>query len=136
MKTKSFRELLSLRRDGKISSRESETLERLLREDQDLANEAQNFAQALDLLKAARYDEVEPTADFNGRVLRRHRVETRRRSFESWFPAVIGAITAAVGLVAMIQVVSGPVGPVQTKFSQEKAELETTDYPVIPGLSE
>ena len=92
---------------------------------------------SLNLLSDAAYQEEEIKVDdtFNGRVLRRHRVNTKNRSWSVLAPALIGAMTAALGLVAIIQVVSTPIKS-QVDLQDQKAERTLTDFPDIPRYTE
>lgn len=133
-----FKELLSLDRDKSFSAKEKETLSKLLASDDALADEQEEFNLSLNFLKDAAYDEEEIKVDdtFNGRVIRRYRVEKKNRSWSAMLPAVVGAVTAAVGLIAIIQVVSAPVTESTLDLQNQKAELETSEFPVIPEFTE
>ena len=131
-----FKELLSLKRDGETKLVEQKQIERLLAEDPALAEEDKQFNFCFDALKDAAFSEVEPSPDFNGRVIRRVRIDKKRRSIAALTPAIIGAVTAAVGLVAIIQIIATPATTTNPELRNQKAELDRVEYPIIPDFTE
>lgn len=108
------------------------------RHDNHRETEDRDFTPCLNLLKEATYtdDEIKPDPDFNNRIIRRHRVHHKKRSWNALLPAVIGATTAAVGFLAIIQILAQPALTDKVELVNQKAELEENRFPAIPDLSE
>jgi hypothetical protein len=58
---------------------------------------------ALNMLREARLEAVEPDAAYDVRLIRRWRVQNMRSSVRYWSPAVLGAAIAAVTLISALQ---------------------------------
>lgn len=127
--------LASEAEDRPLSPRESAFMERHRLVCSPCAQREQASSLALNMLREARFEDADPSATFDVRVIRRVRVQMVRASFQYWSPAVCGAAIAAVALVAGLQLLSRshqlPV--FQTGGSDaRRIQVSAPDFPELP----
>lgn len=88
-----------------------------------------HMTDALDFLRDSAID-PENTAELEINVIRSWRHERSIRSFGYWAPALIGALAAAVALLAVIQVALSPVArkPLSSPAVTSSVEPPITNY--------
>lgn len=93
---------------------------------------------ALDMLRGSAL-EVEPSPQFDERLIRRLKVDKVRHSLTYWSPAFVGAAVAALVILTAIQIVSGPAEMPSIKFGDGRApearNSQTAGPTYLPTLS-
>ncbi|MBS1708276.1 MAG: hypothetical protein JSS65_06085 [Armatimonadetes bacterium] len=64
--------------------------------------------QAMSFLREATITDVDVSPDFDGAVLRRHRLAASRRSVRHWAPSIVAALMAALAVLTFVQLVAVP----------------------------
>ena len=79
---------------------------------------------------------VEASPNFDPSLLARWRAEKVKLSFNYWAPAAIAAVAAAVGLFAVLQVLSSPIESATFGTPDAEAKLEDKSSVTFPTLRE
>ncbi len=92
--------------------------------------------EAIRALRSASYNEVEPSPDFNEKVMSRWRAEQLKKTVSYWMPAGIAAAITALALLAVLQ--WSLIVPGQEKFESSRAEarLDSSQVQQLPDFSE
>jgi hypothetical protein len=101
-----FRKLANAELDRVLTPREDAFLQRHRRVCGDCSEQHQQSSLALNFLRASAYDAVEVNPNFDERIIRRLRVQTRKESMAYWSPAVAGAFVAGLAVVASLQMIT------------------------------
>ncbi len=88
------------------------------------------------ILKECRFEEETVDQEFNNRVIRRFRVEKKAKSLNAIFPLLVGATTAAVGVIALLQAITQPVSTPGMRIENQEASLEQQPELIMPELTE
>ena len=79
---------------------------------------------------------VESSPNFVPSLMARWRAQKVRLSLQHWTPAALAAVAAAVGLIAVLQVISAPMQSATFGNPEAEAKLESTESIPFPSLSE
>lgn len=110
-------------RDGRATPQEVELFEKSISEEPALLAFEQSMDEAMGFLRSGTLD-VDATDDFEGRTIRRWKLESRKRTVSYWVPTLVGAGAAAAGLLAVLQLLlSGPEVP-RVFLGNQEAKLE------------
>ena len=92
----------------------------------------------IDLLKGLAYtdESADPGTDFDAMVMSRWRAEGLKRTAQYWLPGAIGAVAAALAVLAAVQWTLA--SPESRAFRRDKAEarLDSRSMPVIPVFTD
>lgn len=127
--------LVSEAEDRELSGREQAFLDRHRSVCVPCAHREEASSLALNMLREASFDEADPGASFDVRLIRRVRVQTVRASFQYWSPAVCGAAIAALALVAGMQLLSRTHQlPVFQSGNSDarRIQISAPDFPELP----
>ncbi len=79
---------------------------------------------------------IEATPDFTASLTARWQAQKIRHSVRYWTPAALAAVAAAVGLLAVLQVLGTPIENESFGRPEAEARLESTTSVQFPSLSE
>jgi len=75
--------------------------------------------------------ESEMSEDFEGRLMRRWRMESRRRSIAYWTPAIAGGLVAAACLLTVLQLLMNGPQIQNVNLQGQEAKLEGPSDPAF-----
>lgn len=79
---------------------------------------------------------LEASPNFVPSLVARWRAQKIRLSLNYWTPAALAAVAAAIGLIAVLQIMSMPIQSTTFGKPEAEAKLESTDSIPFPSLSE
>lgn len=130
--------LASLVRDGEATGRQRRQYEKLSRKHPELATRLQETSSVFDSLSGMAFTEEEFVfpEDFNEKIVRRVHLDQRRQTLQYWSPVLVGAVTAAAGLLALIQIMSQAPDSASPVFTDQEARLEAPVDRSLPQFDE
>ncbi len=121
-------------RDGVATPQETSIFAELAIDPQFVAHEAE-IDNAMAFLRS---EKIEPqlSKDFNGRLIRRWRVEARKRTFAYWSPVVAGGFVAAACLLTVLQLLMNTPEIQKVNLGGQEAKLDKTNSPEFSSFKD
>lgn len=135
-KTKKHCLLIDRVRQGDASLSDKLKFQALLGSDPEFAVLVQQSDDSLGLLSKERYCDIEHDPVANARISRIARIGLNRKTVDYWSPALIGAVTAAVGFIAILQILAYQPTDTPAAIGDAKAELSTPNQELLPNYTE
>lgn len=111
-----FWQLIREREERVLNPEESEFVESYLAEHPDAAAAYGEEQEALGALRGETLNLLPKAERFDRRVIRRHTVDSTRRSLSYWTPMLVGLSIGALGLIGLLQALGGSAQPNTTRF--------------------
>lgn len=89
-----------------------------------------------ELIRSSRIEIEEFDVAYTERVTRRAKLNQRLNGWNAAFPLLVGATTAAIGIIALLQIISEPVKKSPFQATKQEARLEIQENPIMPELTE
>ena len=121
-------------RDGVATPQEASIFAELAIDPQFVAHEAEIDGAMAFLRNEAL--EPELSQDFNGRLIRRWRVESRKRTLAYWSPVVAGGFVAAACLLTVLQLLMNTPEIQKVNLGGQEAKLDRTDSPEFSSFKD
>ncbi len=118
-------------RDGVASEQEISLFATFAAQDENFLRNESEMDEAMAFLRSGM---LEPSLsdDFDGRLMRRWRMESRRRTVAYWTPAIAGALVAAACLLTVLQLLMNAPQIQNVNLNGQAAKL---DRPSDPAFS-
>jgi len=117
-------------RDGVATPEEVQIFEALAAEDREFVALESEMDNAMAFLRSGQL-ESEMSEDFEGRLMRRWRMESRRRSIAYWTPAIAGGLVAAACLLTVLQLLMNGPQIQNVNLQGQEAKLEGPSDPAF-----
>lgn len=89
-----------------------------------------------ELIRSSRIEIDEFDVAYTERVTRRAKLNHRLSGWNAAFPILVGATTAAIGIIALLQIISEPINKSPFQATKQEAHLELHENPIMPELTE
>lgn len=134
MSCRRFQRLVNEGYDRELSAREERFMEAHRLSCEKCEEHELQGCMSLNMLKDCAL-EPEPSPNFDDRVVRLVKLQTKRANIRYWSPALIGAAAAGIVLLAALQIVSRPSQLPQLNQPASEARRIHTGLPSFPDLN-